>query len=293
MTSEQKIHGKSTWTTNCPIFHKCFAFKLGTSQLVSLHRYTKLVSMQLKPNCRKNLIAADQAQFKLWKPAQSLQTWKHTSRILSVVFQLQNLLKDLKDTDHSCLLRGSEDTSCPAAWSEWVPTSIRSLHLFSAVPVWLWLLLADPVLLLQPETKPRHRPVSPHLTPNCNKLFSSHSQPVQNHSSQDTSVADYKLPYYIHLLPLDVSRQTLNVSVWGRVYLLGGLGLGEGCIAWAPSGKEWGISGKIIDELDLLLSSSNSPWKIHLNGYEGGRWWVPCPFNHPESSRELKEGNKL
>ncbi len=92
---------------------------------------------------------------------------------------------------------------------------------------------------------------------------------MQKHSSQDTIVADYKLPYYIHLLPLDVLRQTLNVSAWGRVYLLGGLGLGEGCIAWAPSGKEWGISRTIIDELALLLSSSSSLWKTHLNGNRG------------------------
>lgn len=28
-------------------------------------------------------------------------------------------------------------------------------------------------------------------------------------------------------------------------------------------------------------------------GDGGGRWWVLCPSNHPESSRELREGNKL
>ncbi len=87
--SEQRIHGKSTWTTKCPIFHKCFAFKQGTSQIESLHRYTHKKSIraaEAKP--LKNVIAADQAQFKLWKPAQSLKTWKHMSSILSVVIQL-------------------------------------------------------------------------------------------------------------------------------------------------------------------------------------------------------------
>lgn len=192
MHSELKIHGRSPRTSKCPIFHQQCAFKLS----ISLYgTYNGRLSSRFETrvtNFQQFLLSGN-----------------------------PELLWDLRETALSNLLGSSKGSSCPTAWSERV-------HLFSTVPVWTRLLLEDPVPSFQPETKPGRRPVSPHLTPNCNKLFSSHSQAVQKHSSQDTSVADYKLLYYIHLLPLDVLRQTLNVDVWGRECVCEGGGFGGG-----------------------------------------------------------------
>lgn len=238
-----KIHGKSTRTSKCPIFHQRCAFKLSIS-LYGPHKAR--LSSGFTPRASK--VSNFQQDLLSGNPEPALRSKRDCS--LKQVGKLQRLLLPYSMIGASPSILNS---SC--------------------------LNVTPPKKIQFPPSRPRQSPdaapsrhTSPQTVINSLALIHRHCKctPPRTPAWQTTN---YPITFIFS-----------HWTCWGRLWMwmcegesvfVRGVVLGEGCITWAPSGTEWGISGKIIDELALVLPSSDGPCEINLNDI-GGWWWVTC-----------------